>query len=278
MSSGIAAPIGGRFLRARTLGHESAREHERKRLRRHLRVTALHTLESITGSTPETDPAELIAVAGDLSTGLRSFTAELANAKGGTAVAELQRQVGATLHDTTLQCVEYLACDGYGAELDTATIRKVAGDAAVELRGTLLRLGAPEPCELITALEQLVSAAQRRGTVEVRLVTDLNGSVYGAEAAALVGAVREALNNVHKHANATCVVVRCETSESGARIVVSDDGVGVDLAHAVAGIGLRHSIIERMASTGGHATVASEPGRGMFVTLTTGTNEEGVAA
>jgi signal transduction histidine kinase len=110
------------------------------------------------------------------------------------------------------------------------------------------------------------------------LVTDLNGSVYGAEAAALVGAVREALNNVHKHANATCVVVRCETSESGARIVVSDDGVGVDLAHAVAGLGLRHSIIERMASTGGHATVASEPGRGMFVTLTTGTNEEGVAA
>src|SRR6478735_1483417 len=192
MSSGIAAPIGGRFLRARTLGHESAREHERKRLRRHLRVTALHTLESITGFAPDTDPAELIAVAGDLATDLRTFTAELADAKGGTAVAELQRQVGGTLHDTTLQCVEYLACDGYGAELDTATIRKVAGDAAVELRGTLLRLGAPEPCELITALEQVVSAAQRRGTVEVRLITDLNGSVYGAEAAALVGAVRDA--------------------------------------------------------------------------------------
>ena len=68
--------------------------------------------------------------------------------------------------------------------------------------------------------------------------------------------------------------MRCETSETGARVVVSDDGVGVDLAHAVAGIGLRHSIIERMASTGGHASVASEPGRGMLVTLTTGTNEE----
>jgi len=103
---------------------------------------------------------------------------------------------------------------------------------------------------------------------------DLDGSVYGAEAAALVGAVREALNNVHKHAKASQVVVRCETSELGARVVVADDGVGVDLAHAVAGIGLRHSIIERMASTGGHATVASEPGRGTFVTLMTGTNEE----
>ena len=272
MSSGIAAPIGGRFLRARTLGHESAREYERTRLRRYLRATTLQALENIAGSTAEA--GTLIALAGDAATEARTLAAKLSDVKGGTAVAELQRQVGASLHDTALQCLEYLACDGYGAELDTATIRKVAGDAAVELRGTLLRLGAPEPCELITALEQVVSAAQGRGNVEVKLVTDLNGSVYGAEAAALVGAVREALNNVHKHANATCVVVRCETSESGARIVVSDDGVGVDLAHAVAGLGLRHSIIERMASTGGQATVASEPGRGMFVTLTTGTNEE----
>ena len=272
MSSGIAAPIGGRFLRARTLGHESAREYERTRLRRYLRATTLQALENIAGSTAEA--GTLIALAGDAATEARTLAAKLSDVKGGTAVAELQRQVGASLHDTTLQCLEYLACDGYGAELDTATIRKVAGDAAVELRGTLLRLGAPEPCELITALEQLVSAAQRRGTVEVSLVTDLNGSVYGAEAAALVGAVREALNNVHKHANASCVVVRCETSESGARIVVSDDGVGVDLAHAVAGLGLRHSIIERMANTGGHAAVASEPGRGTLVTLTTGTTRE----
>jgi signal transduction histidine kinase len=274
MSSGIAAPIGGRFLRARTLGHESAREHERKRLRRHLRVTALQALENIAGSTPETKAADLIAEAGEMATELRSFVGEIADAKGGTAVAELQRQVGAMLHDTTLQAVEYLACDGYGAELSPDTIRKVAADTAVELRGSLLRLGAPEPCELMSALEQVVSAAQRRGTVEVKMVAELNGSVYGAEAAALVGAVREALNNVHKHANATSVVVRCETSENGARIVVSDDGVGVDLAHAVAGIGLRHSIIERMASTGGHASVASEPGHGTLVTLTTGSTQE----
>jgi anti-sigma regulatory factor (Ser/Thr protein kinase) len=274
MSSGIAAPIGGRFLRARTLGHESAREHERKRLRRHLRVTTLQSLESIAGSKPETDAGVLIAEAVDASTELRSFVATLADAQGGTAVAELQRHVGAMLHDTALQALEYLACDGYGAELSADTVRQVAGDAAVELRGSLLRLGAPESCELVTALQQVVSAAQRRGSVEVEMVTELHGSVYGAEAAALVGAVREALNNVHKHANASCVVVRCETSEAGARVVVSDDGVGVDLAHAVAGIGLRHSIIERMATSGGHAAVASAPGDGTLVTLTTGTTQE----
>ncbi|MEA2380713.1 MAG: hypothetical protein QOH72_684 [Solirubrobacteraceae bacterium] len=274
MSSGIAAPIGGRFLRARTLGHESAREHERTRLRRYLRVTTLQSLENIAGSSAETEAAALIAIAGDAAADIRTLAGKLTDVKGGTAVAGLQREVGGMVHDTVLQALEYLACDGYGAELDAETVRKVANDAAVELRGNLLRLGAPEPCELVSALEQVVSTAQRRGTVEVKMVTELNGSVYGAEAAALVGAVREALNNVHKHANASCVVVRCETSEVGARIVVSDDGVGVDLAHAVAGIGLRHSIIDRMASTGGHASVASEPGNGTLVTLTTGTTQE----
>jgi signal transduction histidine kinase len=274
MSSGIAAPIGGRFLRARTLGHESAREHERTRLRRYLRVTTLQALENIAGSPAEIEAGALIAMADDAATGLRTLAAKLGDVTGGTAVATLQREVGAMVHDTALQALEYLACDGYGADLDADTIRKVASDAGIELRGHLLRLGAPEPCELVSALEQVVSTAQRRGTVEIEMVTELNGSVYGAEAAALVGAVREALNNVHKHARASHVIVRCETSESGARVVVSDDGVGVDLAHAVAGLGLRRSIVERMTNNGGHATVASEPGRGTLVTLTTVTTRE----
>ena len=270
MSSGIAAPIGGRFLRARTLGSDSAREHERTRLRRHLRVTALSALEGIAGSEPEADADTLVAAAGDAASELRTFVAELARTEGRTAVAELRRQVAATLHDTTLQAVEYLACDGFGAELSAGTVRQVATDAAVELRGTLLRLGAPEPCELVAGLETVVAAARRRGTVDVELIVDLDASVYGGEAAALVGAVREALNNVHKHAFASSVVVRCESAEGGVRVVVSDDGVGVDLAHAVAGIGLRHSIIGRMATSGGSASVASAPGRGTLVTLTTG--------
>ena len=274
MSSGIAAPIGGRFLRARTLGHESAREHERTRLRRYLRVTTLQALENIAGTPADTEAGALIAMADGAATDLRTLAGKLTDVKGGTAVAELQREVGAMVHDTALQALEYLACDGYGAELDADTIRRVAADAAAEFRGKLRRLGAPEPCELVSALEQVVSSARRRGTVEVEMVTELNGSVYGAEAAALVGAVREALNNVHKHARASRVSVRCETSEAGARVVVSDDGVGVDLAHAVAGIGLRRSIVERMANNGGHASVASAPGRGTLVTLTTGTTQE----
>jgi|SRR4051794_5112096 signal transduction histidine kinase len=274
MSSGIAAPIGGRLLRTRALVHESSREHERTRLRRYLRVTTLQALENIAGSPAETEARALIAMACSAADEARTLAGKLSDVKGGTAVAELQREVGAMLHDTALQALEYLACDGYGAELEADTVRQVADDAAVEMRGNLLRLGAEEPCELVSSLEQVVSSAQKRGTVEVQMVTELRGSVYGAEAAALVGAVREALNNVHKHAKASRVIVRCETSEAGARVVVSDDGVGVDLAHATAGIGLRHSIVGRMVNSGGRAIVASEPGHGTLVTLTTRTTQE----
>src|SRR3954453_4354136 len=225
MSSGIAAPIGGRISRTRTFGHEGAREHERRRLRRHLRVTVLNALESIAGSASATEPAALVAQAGDAASDLRAFVATLSDQQSRSAVAELQREVAATLHDTALQALEYLATDGYGAELSADTIRKVADEAAIELRGHLLCLGAPEPCELIAGLQQIVSTARSWRTVEVQMVIEQNGSVYGAEAVALVGAVREALNNVHKHANATRVVVRCETSSTGARVVVSDDGI-----------------------------------------------------
>src|SRR3954452_20046911 len=165
MSSGIAAPIVGRFLRTRALVHESSREHERTRLRRYLRVTTLQALENIAGSPAETEARALIAMACSAADEARTLAGKLSDVKGGTAVAELQRQVGAMLHDTALQAVEYLACDGYGAELSADTVRKVASDTAVELRGNLLRLGAPEPCELLAGLDLVVSAAQARGTV-----------------------------------------------------------------------------------------------------------------
>src|SRR3954454_14372487 len=156
MSSGIAAPIGGRFLRARTLGHESAREHERTRLRRYLRGTTLQALENIAVSRAEATSAELIAMADDAATGLRTLAAKLADVKGGTAVATLQREVGGMVHDTALQALEDLACAVHGANLDAAPIRKAAAHAAVEMRGHVLRLGAQYPCELVSALEQVV--------------------------------------------------------------------------------------------------------------------------
>jgi len=274
MSSGIAAPIGGRFARTRVAGFGGARDQERKRLRRHLRVTTLKALEDIATS-GATEPRTMIDAAGEAATELRALVSSLSGVEGNSAMAELHREVAAALHDTTLQALEYLAGDGFGSELTAQTISRVAEDAATELRKGLLHLGSPEPCELVSGLTEVVSAAQRRGAVEVELVTDgIDGRVFGADAAALVGAVREALNNVHKHARANYALVRCEPTLGGARVVVHDDGIGVDLATIEAGLGLRHSIVERMSARGGIATVDSVPGQGMKVTLTTARTQE----
>jgi signal transduction histidine kinase len=205
---------------------------------------------------------------------LRRFVMSLTGATGPKAVAELRCQVAAMLHDTTLQALEYLAADGYGAELSAETVRKIAGDAAVELRGALLRLGTPEPCELIAGLEQVVAAARARAAIDVELVVEFDARLYGSDAAALVGAAREALNNVQKHARASHVIVRCENVADGVLVSVCDNGIGADLDCVEAGIGLRHSIVDRMANNGGRAHIDSAPGQGTLVTLTTGGTEE----
>jgi signal transduction histidine kinase len=232
-------------------------------------VTTLRALDDIAAA-EGTESGDLIGAAGAAAAELRDHVRALCDAGGASGVAELRRQAGATLHDTTLQALEYLAGDGYGAELSADRIRQVAADAAVELRGSLLHLGAPEPCELVSGLTEVVSAAQQRGVVQVYLLTEgVDGRVVGADAAALVGAVREALNNVHKHAQASHALVRCEPTAGGARVTVHDDGVGADLSTVEEGLGLRNSIVERMNARGGEAHVDSEPGRGMKVTLTT---------
>src|SRR4051794_34092896 len=249
MSSGIAAPNGGRFVRARA--GDGAHDHERRRLRRYLQVTTLRALESMATTEPGITTGDLTR-ATDAAAELRALVHKLTNWQGRLAVDELRRQAGATLHDTTLQTLEYLATDGYGAELEGDEIRRIAGDAADELRSSLFRLGTEGSCELVSALRRVLADARRKGVAEeIRLQAgNLEGEFVGESTAALVAAVREALNNVRKHANATEVVVRCERAGDGARVIVADDGVGTDLADLRTGIGLRHSILGRMARFG----------------------------
>jgi signal transduction histidine kinase/ligand-binding sensor domain-containing protein len=93
-------------------------------------------------------------------------------------------------------------------------------------------------------------------------------------------AVKEALNNIAKHARARVVWIRLVERERGFRLTIEDDGVGFDedavLAHAAAaratpgrpnaGQGLRN-LRERLASIGGRCDVTSAPGRGTQVSL-----------
>jgi signal transduction histidine kinase len=88
--------------------------------------------------------------------------------------------------------------------------------------------------------------------------------------AAIVQAVREALVNVASHAHTDEAWVGVSRpSPTQVRVSVRDAGVGFDPGQVGrARLGVRRSIIERLADCGGRATVHSVPGEGTVVTLT----------
>jgi signal transduction histidine kinase len=86
-------------------------------------------------------------------------------------------------------------------------------------------------------------------------------------AAALVEAVREALQNVTKHSGTSIVIVRADTVDSGIQVTVRDHGCGFDVEKVSRGFGLTQSVEARVKEIGGTAGVWSLPGRGTRVTL-----------
>lgn len=79
-------------------------------------------------------------------------------------------------------------------------------------------------------------------------------------AAHLVLTIREALSNVARHAAASSASVVVSVDESGVRLVVVDDGVGVPAAPR-AGSGLEN-MAERAAQLGGSMEIRARPGGG----------------
>jgi len=95
----------------------------------------------------------------------------------------------------------------------------------------------------------------------------------------LFRAVKELLHNVAKHARAKEVVLSVRWQRQSVRIMVVDDGCGVDMSHLTdyqaprGGLGLV-GIRERIASMGGEVAFESWPGRGTQVLLEVPLNKE----
>ncbi len=78
-------------------------------------------------------------------------------------------------------------------------------------------------------------------------------------------AVKESLNNVVKHAQATEVFLRVKVTESRLQLEITDDGLGfAALPHNALADGLRN-MQQRLAEIGGVCSIASEPGAGTTI-------------
>jgi signal transduction histidine kinase len=272
MSSRNAAPVVGRIARGGRVV-DFARQQERRRIARYLSETTQQTLEVIARASDDVSAADLERLADAEACRLREYLEHLSSAgshRDAAAAARHEIRVAATcvLHDTTLQMLEYMSTDGYGANLQVADLRRLAKQALADLPQRLERLGEEERCELVTGIRRVIEEARLFGGPTIELITgEVDGSVRGADAAALVAAVREALNNVRKHSQATRVLISCDAKDGEAHITVRDNGVGVDPCALGGGMGVRQSIFQRMTTRGGSASLDSAPGKGVIVTL-----------
>ncbi len=187
------------------------------------------------------------------------------------------------LHDTVLNTLTALARASGGTA-------EVIGRCRHDVTLMEFVLGAPgarpDPARpshggLVAAVEAVASEMRARG-LEVHVqVTGGGPAAPAAEvpvpvAVAMAHAVREALSNVASHAGTgeAWVEVSLATpggpneEPDGLRVTIRDTGLGFDPAGVgPARLGLRRSIIERIADWGGQASVESEPGQGTVVSL-----------
>jgi signal transduction histidine kinase len=257
--------------------YDEARVEERRRLRARLQyvVAGLEALAD-----PTAHPADLIARADVQARRLRrelespdSFGEFACFDDVSLRACEEEREwVRGFFHDTALNMLEFIAGDALGTGLEAAQIANAASGSARDLRRWI---DAVDDCDegrhLLQELE-LVTAQARELDPRVRLVVGtISDPPSGDQAAALVGAVREAVNNARKHSLASQVIVRVEYDEEdgSTTVTITDDGIGIDLKAAARsrGLGVAGSIVGRMRRAGGDASLEPAPGGGTRVTL-----------
>ncbi|AZG46948.1 sensor histidine kinase [Gordonia insulae] len=186
-----------------------------------------------------------------------------------------RRDLAEHLHDGALQYVLGARQELAGladASPDPEVVQRIdeaLRESARLLRSTLgeLHPAVLEQAGLAVALTDLADSIERRGAFSISVDTvgwpdNLRTTVDPV----LFAAARELLTNVVKHAQATSVQLTAEVDEGRGRVVVVDDGIGVDpeqLTGRVAGghIGLASRRV-RLEGQGGTLTIAPHPAGG----------------
>lgn len=185
-----------------------------------------------------------------------------------------RREQERMLHDTILNTLTALARpDGGAANVvgqckdDVALIERMLGDPDDLAAATWSPVNF-----LLSAIEDVAGKMPSRG-LNVRVEASDPARPVPAVPARIVRAaayaVREALMNVVRHARTDEAVVAVDrTEDGGLQITVRDQGKGFDLDRIdPARLGVRRSIIDRVADQGGQAWIKSAPGEGTVVTL-----------
>jgi PAS domain S-box-containing protein len=203
----------------------------------------------------------------------------LAEAQTRAALEERQR-LARDLHDAVTQSLYSLtllaeaarrwAAAGNLAQVEThlGRLGETAQQSLKEMRLLVyeLRPAALEKEGLVGALQQRLDAVEERAGVNARLLVEGLLDLPPATEESLYRLAQEALNNALKHAGATAVTVRLQTTAAGVTLQISDNGQGLssERLEDKGGMGL-NNIRERAERLGGQARIESQTGKGTTV-------------
>jgi signal transduction histidine kinase len=193
------------------------------------------------------------------------------------AITEERNRLARELHDSVTQSLygvtlfadaatRLLNSGQVGSAVeDLVKLRRTAKDALAEMRLLIFELRPPilDQEGLAAALALRLEAVEGRAGLETQLLLDGEGDLSPDVQEGFYRIALEALNNVLKHAEATCVTISLILDSNGAVLTIVDDGIGFDLetVQERGGLGLL-GITERAEQLGGRLTIKSEPGMG----------------
>lgn len=178
---------------------------------------------------------------------------ELMAERAGRVREEQRAEIAAHLHDSVLQTLALIQ-NRAGASSEVA---RLARAQERELRDWLFAGSTPTAQDLVSELRDIAADIELEYAARLEVVT-VGEPAFGHSS--LVAAAREAMLNAARHAGGE-ISVYVESSADAVDVFVRDRGPGVDLDALPADrLGVRESIIGRMARAGGSATV--KPGAG----------------
>ena len=184
------------------------------------------------------------------------------------AVERERQRIDALVHDRVLNTL-LLAAKAEG-EADRLAAAESAASAIISLREAEQD---PETQGTVTPLGLLRALKRAAIRLAPEVVVEVSGG--GTEeipahiAQALTEATLQALDNAMRHSKAKTITLRMDAPEpSEIAISVLDDGVGFKLDRVPRDrIGIKTSILSRLESISGGASVQSEPGQGTKIVL-----------
>lgn len=183
-------------------------------------------------------------------------------ARAAEAEAEERERVAvaALMHDSVLAAL--IAASRAGSDREAALAAAMAQDALTRLADAdrIGETGGPDPVPATVIAAELARACEALGlepSWEVAIVPE-TVEVPGPVAGAIVQAAAQAVANAAEHARGCDLHLRVDASARRVAVVVRDTGDGFDVGAVPDDrLGVRGSIIARMAAVAGRATVDS---------------------